>query len=96
VAHGDIESLWRAHREADWPKGLASNEGELMTLDTVIGGCVIYFLEENGLDSQRAGMLESCLADLHGLMADLSDDAMTYFERLRALGQLLLARRPCS
>ena len=96
MAQGDIESLWQAHREADWPKGLASNEGELMTLDTVIGGCVVYFLEENGLDPQRAGMLESCLADLNDLMADLSDDAATYFERLRALGQLLLTRRSCS
>ena len=95
VAHGDIESLWQAHRAADWPKGLASHEGELMTLDTVIGGCVIYFLEENRLDPQRAGMLEGCLADLNGLMADLSDDAAAYFERLRVLGQLLLTR-PCS
>jgi hypothetical protein len=40
-------------------------------------------------------MLEGCLADLNGLMADLSDDAAAYFERLRVLGQLLLTR-PCS
>lgn len=62
-----------------------------MTLDTVISGCVTCFLEtEAGLDSQRVEILESCLADLNELLPDLADEAVPYFERLRALAGLVL------
>jgi len=62
-----------------------------MTLDTVISGCVTYYLEsEDGLDPQRIDMLESCLGDLNGLLPELADDASEYFERLRTLASLLL------
>ena len=62
-----------------------------MTLDTVISGCVTYYLEsEDGLDPQRIDMLESCLGDLDGLLPELADDARAYFERLRILASLLL------
>jgi len=62
-----------------------------MTLDTVISGCVTYYLEsEDGLDPQRFDMLESCLGDLNGLLPELADDASEYFERLRMLASLLL------
>lgn len=87
----DIVSLWQVHRDAGWPKFTDSNEGELMTLDTVISGCVTYYLEsEGGLDPQRVEMLESCLADLNGLLPELADEAGQYFERLRTLATLLL------
>ncbi len=62
-----------------------------MTLDTVISGCVTYYLEsEDGLDPQRIDILESCLGDLNGLLSELADDASEYFERLRTLASLLL------
>ena len=62
-----------------------------MTLDTVISGCVTYYLEsEDGLDPQRIDILESCLGDLNGLLPELVDDASEYFERLRTLASLLL------
>ncbi|TLY17249.1 MAG: hypothetical protein E6K69_02460 [Nitrospirae bacterium] len=62
-----------------------------MTLDTVISGCVTYYLEsEDGLDPQRIDILESCLADLNGLLPELANDASEYFERLRTLATLLL------
>lgn len=62
-----------------------------MTLDTVISGCVTYYLEsEDGIDSQRIDILESCLGDLNGLLPELADDAREYFERLRTLASLLL------
>ena len=62
-----------------------------MTLDTVISGCVVYFLENSvGLDLQRLEMLKTCLADLDGLLPDLPEDSRHYFERLRTLGGLLL------
>ena len=62
-----------------------------MTLDTVISGCVTYYLEsEDGLDPQRIDMLESCLGDLNGLVPELANEASEYFERLRTLATLLL------
>jgi len=62
-----------------------------MTLDTVISGCVTYYLEsEDGLDPQRIDILESCLGDLNGLLPELANDASEYFERLRTLASLLL------
>ncbi|MEK6618992.1 MAG: hypothetical protein AAB093_07335 [Nitrospirota bacterium] len=87
----DIVSLWQVHRDAGWPKFTDPNEGELMTLDAVISGCVTYYLEsEDGLDPQRVEILESCLADLNGLLPELADEAGQYFERLRTLATLLL------
>lgn len=87
----DIVSLWQVHRDAGWPKFTDPNEGELMTLDTVISGCITYYLEsEDGLDPQRVEILESCLADLNGLLPELADEAGEYFERLRTLATLLL------
>lgn len=63
-----------------------------MTLDTVISGCVTYYLDSaEGLDPQRVVMVEDCLADLNGLLPDLTDEAADYFERVRTLACLLLA-----
>lgn len=86
-----IQSLWQAHREAAWPKFSDPSEGELMTLDTVISGCVTYYLDsEGGLDPQRVTMLESCLADLDDLLPGLPDDVRDYFQRARSLALMLL------
>jgi hypothetical protein len=88
----EILSLWQIHRDASWPRFSGPNEGELMTLDTVISGCVTYYLDsEGGLDPQRVTMLESCLADLDGLLPGLTGGVAEYFERLRALATLLLS-----
>lgn len=87
----DIRELWEAHREAGWPVFSDPHQGELMTLDTVISGCVAYYLaSQEGLDPQRIGILEDCLADLNGLLPDLGDDVAPYFERIRLLACLLL------
>jgi hypothetical protein len=88
----DILSLWRIHRDAPWPQPSGPNEGPLMTLDTVISGCVTYYLDsEEGLDDQRIEILTTCLQDLDGLLADLPEDGREYFGRLSQLGSLLLA-----
>jgi len=64
-----------------------------MTLDTVISGCITYYLDSvNGIDAQRVEILEDCLSDLEGLLPDLDRDTGPYFERLRTLACLLLAR----
>jgi hypothetical protein len=61
-----------------------------MTLDTVIGGCVIYYLESaQGLDERRLDILESCLADLDALLPELEGEAAEYFQRLQRVGSLL-------
>lgn len=84
-------ALWEVHRDAVWPKVGGGHEGELMTLDTVISGCMVFFLDSNGaLDAQRVDILESCLADLDNLLPDLPDESSGYFERLRRLGGLLV------
>ncbi len=86
----DLISLWEIHCEAGWPSGLGHNEGELMTLDTVISGCVKYYFSENRLDLQRVEILESCQNDLEALLPDLHGEARDYFDRLRALACILL------
>ena len=88
----EIVELWQVHKEAGWPTFSDPNQGELMTLDTVISGCVTYYLDAKaGLDPQRLVILEDCLADLNGLLPDLTDEAAAYFERVRTLACLLLA-----
>ena len=84
-------AVWDAHREAGWPKVGGGHEGELMTLDTVISGCMVFFLDsDGGLDPQRVDILESCLADLDSLLPDMPEESSAYFERLRTLAGLLV------
>ena len=85
-----LAALWREHQAADWPVSGEINEGQLMTLDTVVAGCITYYFEELDLDEQRVGILNDCLADLENLMSDLEADSEVYFERLQRLGKLLL------
>lgn len=89
-----LSTLWQDHQCADWPVGGDPHEGELMTLDTVVAGCVTYYVEERELDIQRVGILEDCLGDLENLMPDLEPDAQAYFERLQQLGTVLLKLGP--
>ena len=92
----DLNSIWEIHQAAEWPVGVGSREGELMTLDTVISGCVTYFFEEHELDPQRVVILEDCLSDLEAALPELSEEPLDYFERVKQLGALLLeaGRRP--
>lgn len=63
-----------------------------MTLDTVISGCVVYYLDSSeGLDERRRAILEDCLGDIQELLADLDADSQAYFGELQQLGELLLA-----
>ncbi|UCE64488.1 MAG: hypothetical protein JSU59_04925, partial [Nitrospirota bacterium] len=86
----ELSDLWNIHQNAAWPESLGNLEGELMMLDTVIAGCVMYFLEEDQLDAQRVGILQDSLTDLEQLLPELSDSAFEYFERLRKVGSTLL------
>jgi hypothetical protein len=62
-----------------------------MTLDTVISGCVVYYLESSdGLDNQRLTIVKDCLRDLDDLTTELEPDCQPYFLRLRELGEMLL------
>ncbi|PHX91175.1 MAG: hypothetical protein CK534_00515 [Nitrospirae bacterium] len=85
-------TLWETHKEEQWPQVGRLQKGPLITLDTVISGCVVYFLNSpEGLDSQRLGIVEDCLADLDNLTPELDEDCQPYFQRLRHLGALLIA-----
>ncbi|MCS6286015.1 MAG: hypothetical protein H8K08_11345 [Nitrospira sp.] len=87
-----ITSAWDAHRSDGWPAFASPNQGQLMTLDTVISGCVVFFLDSpDGLDPQRVEILKDCLADLEDVTPELESDCQPYFLRLRHLGELLLA-----
>ena len=86
----DLLVLWQVHKEDGWPTVSSPHEGALMTLDTVISGCVVYHLDHHeGLDTQRRNMLETCLAELEELLPELPTESRDYFVRLRDLGGLL-------
>jgi len=86
-----VGRLWEAHKQEGWPGVASQVEGPLMTLDTVISGCVVYFLDsEDGLDEQRRNIVGDCLADLEVMEPELDQEGRAYFQRLRELGTLLL------
>ena len=86
-----VGRLWEAHKQEGWPRVASQVEGPLMTLDTVISGCVVFFLDsEDGLDEQRRTIVADCLADLEAMEQDLDQEGRAYFRRLRELGALLL------
>ena len=86
-----VGRLWETHKREDWPRVETQLQGPLMTLDTVISGCVVYFLDsETGLDEQRRTIVGDCLADLETMEQELDEHCRPYFQRLRELGILLL------
>lgn len=92
-----IATAWETHCGEGWPQFASPNEGQLMTLDTVISGCVVFFLDSpEGLDAQRVAIVKDCLADLDDLTEELDADCRPYFLRLRRLGELLIATVPIS
>ena len=86
----EFRALWDIHRNADWPEGVGSCAGELMTLDTVVSGCVAFFLEEETLDPPRVAILGDCLNELDNLLCDVESETKEYFERLKSIGLLLM------
>lgn len=91
MSYQSIASLWDAHSREGWPRFSSRNEGQLMTLDTVIGGCAVFYLDgPEGLDRQRIAILEDCVADLDTLLDDLTEDSLEYFRRLRQLATALV------
>ena len=89
-----VGRLWEAHKQEQWPRLSTQLEGPLMTLDTVIGGCVVYYLDsEEGLDDQRRAIIGDCLDDLQTMEQDLEEECRPYFRRLRELGTMLLIAR---
>jgi hypothetical protein len=90
-----VGKLWEVHKREDWPRVAAQLEGPLMTLDTVISGCVVYFLDSpEGLDDQRRTIVGDCLTDLETMEPELEGDCLPYFQRLHELGALLLLVPP--
>ena len=86
-----IVTAWELHRADDWPQFSSPHQGPLMTIDTVIGGCVVFYLDSSdGLDDQRLAILKECLDDLDELTNELDAEYQPYFLRLHRLGSLLL------
>jgi len=90
-----IVSAWEQHCREAWPQFTSPNQGQLMTLDTVISGCVAFYLDStDGLDPQRLSIVKDCLVDLEELTVELDASCQDYFSRLRELGKLLLLTAP--
>ena len=90
-----IAAAWKQHCDNSWPRFSSPNQGQLMTLDTVISGCVVFYLDSaEGLDHQRAAIVRDCLDDLDDLTGELDTESQDYFLRLRRLGEMLLATAP--
>jgi hypothetical protein len=97
VDRSAIITAWERHCADDWPQFSSPHQGPLMTIDTVIGGCVVYYLDgADGLDDQRLAILEDCLHDLDDLTGELEAEYQPYFLRLRQLGSLLLDTKSAS
>ena len=91
MTHYSIASLWDEHSREGWPRFSSPNEGQLMTLDTVIGGCAVFYLDgQTDVDRQRIAILQDCVADLDLLLEDLTEDSRGYFQRLRQLAVALV------
>lgn len=92
-----IATAWERHCADGWPHFSSPNQGQLMTIDTVISGCVVYFLDSSeGLDDQRVAIVKDCLGDLDELTEALDAEPQAYFFRLRELGAMLLGDEPRS
>jgi len=86
-----IATAWDTHCQDGWPHFSSPNQGQLMTLDTVISGCVVFYLDgADGLDAQRIAMVKDCIGDLDDLTGELDAESQPYFLRLRQLGEMLL------
>jgi hypothetical protein len=94
MTKSEIAAVWETHSRADWPQFSNPNEGQLMTLDTVVGGCAVYYLDgDDDLDIPRIAILQDCIVDLTNLLEELNEETSTYFRRLRLLAELLVASR---
>ena len=92
-----IVTAWELHCADGWPQFSSPHQGPLMTIDTVIGGCVVYYLDSAaGLDDQRLAILKDCLDDLENLTSELDAECRPYFVRLGRLGSLLLDTKAAS
>lgn len=90
-----IAAAWERHCASGWPHFSSPHQGQLMTIDTVISGCVVFFLDSSeGLDDQRVAIVKDCLGDLDELTETLDTESQTYFFRLRELGAMLLSEEP--
>jgi hypothetical protein len=95
MARNEVAAAWEQHCLVGWPQFSSPHQGPLMTLDTVISGCVVFFLDSpEGLDPQRIALVRDCLNELEDLTAELDTDSQAYFLRLRRLGEILLTATP--
>ncbi|MBS0166313.1 MAG: hypothetical protein JSR29_09555 [Nitrospira sp.] len=90
-----IVTAWEHHCADGWPQFSSPHQGPLMTIDTVIGGCVVFYLDSpDGLDDQRRAILKDCLHDLEDLTDEIDLECRPYFLRLGRLGSMLLNTKP--
>ena len=88
-----IASLWRQHREAEFPaeRGREIEGIDLVLFDATISGCVDTFVHHGGrLDVQRTAILGRCYRDAHVVVPALTGESRTYFARLESMARQIL------
>jgi hypothetical protein len=95
MSRAEIESAWNAHYFRAFPHECAAKEVDgvcLTSCDSLLAGCISYFVENGTLDQERTDAVASVCADLERVMPHLNDDARGYFSELLALGKALEVR----
>ena len=90
----ELMELWQQHSSAAFPKGYMDkdiNRINLPLLDAEIAGCIrIYIHNEGKLDPPHMKTLHERLIDLNAIILLMDHDELIYFDRLRAMANLVL------
>ena len=91
MSRAEIESAWNAHYFRAFPRECAGREVDGVC-DTLLAGCISYFVENGTLDAERTDAVASVCTDLERVMPRLSGEAHRYFSELLLLGKALEIR----
>ena len=95
MSRAEIESAWNAHYFRAFPRECAGREVDgvcLTSCDTLLAGCISYFVENGTLDAECTDAVASVCTDLEWVMPRLSGEAHRYFSELLLLGKALEIR----
>lgn len=92
-----VEQLWEAHRSEPFPEMPAGAEGDLVSLEATIAGCISSYLNRGGeAGPGRSDVLLTCLAASRKELENLEFPrtgyhlAFRYFRRLHKIAELVL------
>jgi hypothetical protein len=95
MSRAELEAAWNEHYFRGFPHEWAGKEVDgvcLTSCDTLLSGCISYFVENGALDPDRSTVVARVCADLERVMPRLSGEASSYFSELLMLGKALEVR----